>query len=235
VDTLAGASPPEWLCLELPPAGYAEVHALQQRVVAARIEGRMADELVLVLEHLPVITLGRRGSRAHLCLDPSQLAARGVSVAETERGGDVTFHGPGQLVIYPIVDLRRNGFGVAAYVERLEELMIALAAEWGVVAGRDPRGRGVWVGRRKLGSLGVAVRRGVAFHGLALNGDMEMAPFGWIHPCGLPDVTMTSLAMENGTPVPMADLRCSARRTFETTFACRLVQIDLQALERRLR
>jgi lipoate-protein ligase B len=224
-----------WLCLDLPaPAGYHEIHALQRRIVAARIDGGLKAEVVMLVEHRPVITLGRRGGRDGLRLDPDELARRGVALAETERGGEATYHGPGQLVIYPLVDLRRVASGVAAYVARLEDLMIALAAQWGVAAGRDPRGRGVWAGGRKLGSLGVAVRRGIAFHGLAFNGDMALEPFHWIHPCGLRGVVMTSLAREAGRPVPMEALRRAARRAIAALFGCRLVPVGIAELERRL-
>jgi len=176
-------------------ADYQAVRDLQLRLVAARLAGQ-ADDVVLVTEHPPVFTLGRRGRRDHLLVSASFLSARGIEVVHVERGGDITYHGPGQLVIYPVLDLRRGRRSVTEHVSMLEELMLRLAADCGVTARRDGRGRGVWCGGGKLGSVGIAVRHGVAYHGLALNVDPSLQPFAWINPCGLSGVRMTSLARE---------------------------------------
>ena len=180
---------------------YQVVRELQLQLVAARLRGGQ-DDTVLVTEHPAVFTLGRRGSREHLGVPESFLAGRGIEVVQIERGGDITYHGPGQLVVYPIVHLRANHLSVTEHVTRLEELMLRLAADFGVTARRDSRGRGVWCSGDKLGSVGIAVRHGVAFHGLALNVNTSLLPFSWINPCGLSGVRMTSLSREAGRDVP---------------------------------
>lgn len=181
-------------------ADYQVVHALQLRLVAARLAWQ-ADDVILVTEHPPVFTLGRRGRRDHLLVSESFLAERGIEVIHIERGGDITYHGPGQLVIYPVLDLRRRRRSITAHVDALEELMLRLAADCGVTAVRDGCGRGIWCGEAKLGSVGIAVRHGVAYHGLALNVAPDLLPFTWINPCGLRGVRMTSLARECGREV----------------------------------
>lgn len=216
-------APLTWLCYEWGLLEYREARSLQLRLVAARHEGRMDRDLLLLLEHPPVYTLGRRGGRENLTVTEDFLHARRIPVVHVERGGDITYHGPGQLVAYPILNLRRLGMGVVTLVERLEELMLKVAAEWGVEAERNPRNRGVWVGPRKLGSIGLAVRHQVSYHGFALNVNNDLTPFDWIHPCGLQGVTMTSLATERGSPLPMAEVRQAARREFEALFGVRLV------------
>jgi lipoate-protein ligase B len=228
-DAARGESP--WLCLELPTVEYRAARLLQQRIVAARLAGHFLAEVALVLEHHPVFTLGRRAGRGNLLVSDRFLDSRGIPLEPAERGGDITYHGPGQLVIYPIVDLRRLKLGVAAYVERLEEVMIRLAADQGVRATRSSLNHGVWVGDHKLGSLGVAVRRGIAFHGLALNVALPLEPFTWIHPCGLAGVSMTCLARETGRSVAMAAVRQSARRQLASVFGCRLDAVSVQELQ----
>ena len=166
-----------------------------------RLAGREARDIFLVVEHPAVYTLGRRGGREFLAVPETFLAEKGIPIVPIERGGVITYHGPGQLVLYPILHLRQAGLSVTDYVHRLEEVMIRLAATVGVEATRDPRNHGAWVGNRKLGSVGIAVRHGVSFHGLAINIDPDMAPFGWINPCGLTGVQMTSLALETGGEV----------------------------------
>lgn len=187
--------PPALFC-DLGLMTYADCHALQLELAARRHQGRLACDCFLCVEHPPVYTLGRRGNRTHLGVSEPFLQARNIAVVPVERGGEITYHGPGQLVVYPIVDLRQRRLSVSDYVWLLEELMLCLAHDWRITAGRDPRNHGVWVGDNKLGSVGIAIRHGVAFHGLALNVDLDLAPFSWITPCGLQDVAMTSLARE---------------------------------------
>lgn len=146
------------------------------------------------------------------------LAERQIAVVPIERGGVITYHGPGQLVVYPIIHLKQAGLSVAEYVSLLEELMIALAAEVGVTADRDPRNHGVWVGNHKLGSIGIAIRHGVSFHGMALNVNLSLEPFGWINPCGLTGVRMTSLAAETGKTVTMSRVAAGLPHHLETLF-----------------
>jgi len=186
---------------------YRRALALQRLMVEARHLKLVERDVLLILEHPAVFTLGRRGGRENLAVPESFLADRGIAVVHVERGGDITYHGPGQIVGYPIIDLRGTPLSVTDYVSALEEIMIRTAADFGVVAGRDPRNRGVWVGNRKLGSIGISIRRGISFHGFAFNVNLDLEPFSWINPCGLKGVGMTSLVKERGVPVAMAAAR----------------------------
>jgi lipoate-protein ligase B len=164
---------------------YPEALDLQHRLVDARFTGALGQDVLLLLEHTPVFTLGRRGNREHVLVHEAFLRSRGIEVVQAERGGDVTFHGPGQLVGYTILDLRAMRLGVVDLVESLEEVMIRTLGDWQIPAHRNPRNRGVWVEDNKVGSVGIAIRRQVSFHGFALNVNTRMEPFTWIHPCGL--------------------------------------------------
>ena len=179
--------------------GYDEATALQQALVARRQEGRIADRLLL-LEHPPVITLGvaARGSRANVLAAPAELRRRGVEVRATRRGGDVTYHGPGQLVGYPVLHLAPDRRDVHRYVRDLEEVLIRTAARFGVVAAREPGLTGVWVGRDKLAAIGVRFSRWVTSHGFALNVATDLAHFRLIRPCGIDGRGVTSLAALTG-------------------------------------
>ena len=181
---------------------YAAAYDLQQRLVERRRGGSLAGDLFLLVEHPPTFTLGRRGGRENLMVAERFLHDRGIPLVHIERGGDITYHGPGQVVLYPILHLHQAKLSVAGYVERLEEVMLRLAATCGVTAARDPRNHGVWVGNAKLGSIGIAIRHGIAFHGLALNVDIDLTPFSWVNPCGLSGVAMTSLSRERGERQP---------------------------------
>jgi lipoate-protein ligase B len=208
--------------VDLPQIDYRDAWGLQAGLVTARREGSLERDLFIFLEHPPVFTLGRRGGRENLVVPEALLEKSGIPVVQVERGGNITYHGPGQLVVYPIIDLQAAGLGVTDYVSALETVMIRLAADFGVSAQRDARNRGVWVGNNKLGSIGIAVRRGVSFHGLAFNANLALAPFGWINPCGLKDVGMTTLTCERGTPVSMTAVRQAAWRQIEAVFEVRL-------------
>jgi lipoate-protein ligase B len=218
------------LCVELPQIGYREAWTLQTDLAAARWEKRLDTDLVLLLEHPPVFTLGRRGGMGHLTVSEDLLANRGIPVIQVERGGDITFHGPGQLVIYPIIDLASARLGVADYVGMLEEVIIRAAADGGVTAGRNPLNRGAWVGNRKLGSIGIAVRHGISFHGVALNVNLSLEPFDWIHPCGLKGIGMTSLRKELGRSVPMDDVRQDVKHHLEDVFGIELAITTIEEL-----
>lgn len=164
-----------------------------------RVHGGGEDE-ALFLEHEPVVTLGRRGGT----VDEAELDRLGTPVVATDRGGLATWHGPGQLVVYPIVDLRRAGLDVTGFVRGLGLAMAAVSREHGVAADYDPERPGIYVEGRKLGSLGLHVRRGVTTHGLALNVDCDLAGFRAIVPCGFAGLGVTTLAAEAGRPVPIA-------------------------------
>ena len=182
---------------------YAAAHSLQLQLVEKRHQGLIDDDFFLATEHPSTFTLGRRGGRENLMVSEEFLLQNHIPLVHIERGGDITFHGPGQLVLYPILHLRQAGLSVVDYVYCLEEVMIGLAAACGVVATRDARNHGVWVGERKLGSVGIAIRHGIAFHGLALNVNLDLTPFSWVNPCGLSGVRMTTLSLESGREVEL--------------------------------
>ena len=181
---------------------YEEARRLQKRIEAARQADELPDVLLL-LEHNPVYTKGRRTQPAELGMGEDWYRMQGIEVCETDRGGAVTYHGPGQLVGYPIVSLKPFGDNVHEYVRRLEELMIASLAAYGVDAEVIEGLTGVWVGGgppegRKIGSIGVHVSRGVTTHGFAVNVNNDLQPFEWVVPCGIEGVRMTSLCRELG-------------------------------------
>jgi lipoyl(octanoyl) transferase len=183
---------------------YAAAHALQKRLVDERAADAIGDQLLL-LEHPPVLTLGRRSDPAHILADDAELAARGISVEQIERGGEVTYHGPGQLVAYPIVRLHDRGLLLRPFVRALEAALVASCAAHGVAAARRDGHPGCWCdpdgpSPRKIGALGLRVERGVSYHGIALNVTVDLADFELIDPCGMPGVESTSIARERGQP-----------------------------------
>ncbi|MPZ13647.1 MAG: lipoyl(octanoyl) transferase LipB [Chloroflexi bacterium] len=153
-----------------------------------------APEAVALLEHAPVFTFGRRARYDHLLVQPAEVQTLGATIVESDRGGDVTFHGPGQLVAYPILDLRTRGLGPSAYVRRLEEAIIRTLHEFGVRGERSPGRPGVWVDGAKIAAIGVRVHGGISTHGLALNVETDLSWFRAIVPCGISDAAVTSLA-----------------------------------------
>jgi lipoate-protein ligase B len=189
--------------------------ALAQQTAAWETRRAGGPDVCLALEHPPTVTLGKRAGTGDLQVPEEILAARGIACARVERGGFATYHGPGQLVLYPIVALAPRGFGVGTFVAALEAIMIDLAGAFGVVARRDPRGRGIWTDRGKLGAVGIRVRDGVSTHGLALNVDVDLGPFEMIAPCGMPGVGVTSLARE-GACASLGDVAVAAQ-----AIACR--------------
>ena len=184
---------------------YHEAWALQRRLAEARIQNRVGD-MVLLLEHPPVYTLGR-SSRAEDLLAPTErLEAQGAQVVSVDRGGQVTFHGPGQLVAYPIIDLRAWGGGPLRYVRALEEAAISVVGAFGIAAGRVEKLTGVWVAGEKIAAIGVKISRGVTTHGLALNVSTDLAWFQHIVPCGVGDRGVTSLERLLGRRVGLEEV-----------------------------
>lgn len=177
--------------------GYRDAWNLQHRVVAARAAGLIGDQLLL-LEHEPVLTLGRHADPGHVRASAVELAARGVELIAVERGGEVTYHGPGQLTAYPIVALRERGLFVRSFVRALEEALAHTCAALGVAAGSREGHPGCWSGGRKIGAIGVRIERGVAYHGIALNVSVRLADFELIDACGMPEVESTSIDRELG-------------------------------------
>ena len=216
-----------WHLVNLGMVPYTEAWGLQARLVEARASGILPNDVVLVLEHPAVFTLGKRGGRENLLVPEETLARHGIPIVQVERGGNITYHAPGQLVLYAIIHLERAGIKVVDMVDRLEEVMIRTCAEWGIQAGRNPLNRGVWVGMKKIGAIGIAVRRGVSFHGMALNVNIDLTPFGWIQPCGLEGVGVTSMRAESRQDFGMAEVRRLLAQHMQTVFGARLVPADL--------
>jgi lipoate-protein ligase B len=203
---------------------YAAAYRLQEQLRARRIAGEIED-VVLLVEHDPVFTLGRRATGNHLLADETRLAQEGIAVHETNRGGDITYHGPGQLVGYPILDLRALRQSVHGYVRNLEEVLIRTVADYGVAAGRIEGLTGVWVGNEKIAAIGVAIRHWVSMHGFALNVAPNLAHFDLIVPCGIADKGVTSLAKvlcnRGGASVPapsIAEVKPVLTRNFGEVF-----------------
>jgi lipoyl(octanoyl) transferase len=197
---------------------YAPAHELQLRLVEARRLGRI-DDTLLLLEHDPVVTLGRGTKPGHLRASAEELARRGVELHEVGRGGDVTYHAPGQIVAYPILDLSPGRRDVRRYVRDLEEIMIATAADFGVPAARVAGFNGAWTNDRKVGAVGVRISRWITMHGFALNVSTDLRGFELIVPCGIEDREVTSLEREIGAApsidAVMARVEVHFARVFE--------------------
>lgn len=206
---------------------YDEALALQQSLVERRRRGEIPDTLLL-LEHPHVITFGVRahGDRTHVRASPERLAQEGVALVETGRGGDVTYHGPGQLVGYPILDLNPDRRDLHRYVRDLEETLIRAVARHGVAARRIPGLTGVWVGDEKVAAIGVRLSRWITSHGFALNVNTDLRYFDLIVPCGIPDRGVTSLARLLGRAVPLAEVAEAVAESCAEVFERRLVRAE---------
>ena len=218
-------------CLDLKSMAYQEAWDFQQAIVRARIEKNFSQDVILFVEHAPVFTLGRRGGIENLTVSDAFLKTSGIQVIQVERGGDITYHGPGQMVVYPILDLDRQRLGITELVFMLEEVMIRVSKTLAVQATRNPMNRGVWVGEKKLGSIGLAVRKGISFHGMALNVNLSMTPFEWIHPCGLTNISMTSLERELPQRPSMQVVRKLTRKNLGDVFGQSLEEITRDQLD----
>lgn len=213
---------------------FAEALELQRAVSLARISGAVPDDVLLLVEHPPVVTLGRSTKGSNLQIPDALLAARGVERFDIERGGDATFHGPGQLVGYPIVDLKQHTQDLHWYLRQVEEALIVALAGVGLTAGRVPTYTGVWIDDRKIASIGVHARDWVTRHGFALNVDTDLSYFDLFTPCGIPDVVMTSTRRELGAAGPsLDDMGARVATAFAATFsltATPFSRTDLEAL-----
>jgi lipoate-protein ligase B len=201
---------------------------LQNRLAEARREEKIGDVLLL-LQHPPVITMGKSGKIQNV-LAPQTLQEKKIKVIFTDRGGDVTYHGPGQLVVYPILSLRPYGLSVPGYVWNLEEMGIRLLASYGIPAGRIEKLRGVWVGNEKIAALGVHLSNWVSKHGLALNVNTDLDPFDLINPCGT-GRRVTSMAKILGRELPMEEIESLMLQSFGEVFSVRLNSEPLKGLE----
>lgn len=198
-------------------AEYAPVVALQEELLAARVAGRVPDTLLL-LEHRPVYTMGRSGREEFVRWTAVERAQHGIAIHPSTRGGDVTYHGPGQLVGYPILHLGEAGLTLLAYIHGLEEVLIRTLAAWGVAGRRDPRNHGVWIGDDKIAALGIRVSRQVCMHGFALNVNTRLEDYRGIVPCGLREAGVTSLARVTGHTQDLAAVKAAVIRSFCDVF-----------------
>jgi lipoate-protein ligase B len=220
-----------WLveCGRLP---YGDAWALQRVLLAARQADRIADTLLL-LEHPPVITIGRAGHAANILIPRETLAARGFEVFEIERGGDVTYHGPGQLLGYPILNLRALDEDVVRFVRLLEATLIRVLETFGIEAARRRGYPGVWAGEAKIAAIGVAVKRKVTMHGFALNVDPDLGHFALINPCGL-GKPVTSMARLLGRHVGLAEVQPAVSRAFADVFQMDMAAVPLETIRTRV-
>jgi lipoate-protein ligase B len=218
---------------------YAEALTFQREVARARIAGEIEEDVLLLVEHPPVVTLGRSAKDAHLLASPAYLREQGVELFEVERGGDVTFHGPGQLVGYPIIDLKQHRRDLHWYLRQVEQLLIDALATYGLRCDRNPPYTGVWIDNRKIASIGVHARDWVTWHGFALNVATDLRYFDLIVPCGIQSVRMTSLHAElPDERASLADVgervAAAAARLFDLTPRS-VTSAELAATERAVR
>ena len=198
---------------------YAEALELQRNIARDRIAGTIQQDVLLLMEHPPVVTMGRASKEQHLVASPEFLKSKGVELFEVERGGDVTFHGPGQLVGYPIIDLKRHRQDLHWYLRKIEESLINTLADFGIPGERNTAYTGVWTRGKKIASIGVHARDWVTWHGFALNVNTDLSYFDLIIPCGIDGVVMTSIAREIGSElVSMQDVRDRVSAKFAEAF-----------------
>ncbi|MCP3898105.1 MAG: lipoyl synthase [Desulfobacteraceae bacterium] len=197
-DTIINKRPA--LCLNLGKTNYQRALDLQLDLVNAKKEKIIKYDRILITEHLPTFTLGKNGGLENLVCSEDFLKSKNIQVIQTTRGGNITYHGPGQIVIYPIVDLNALKIDVPTFVKMLEQVMILTCKNFGIKADRNPKNPGIWINNSKtsakIGSIGIGLKQGISFHGLSLNVDLDLTPFSWINPCGFNDIEITSIESE---------------------------------------
>ena len=212
---------------ELP---YGDSWSLQQALREAR-ESQAIPDLLLLVEHPPTYTLGRSSSPDHLLIDRSTLQSEhGIEVFEVERGGSATYHGPGQLVGYPIIDLKRRGRDVHRFIRLLEQVIISALAEFDLAAEASKGLTGVWIGDRKIASIGIHVRHWISMHGFALNVSPDLAHFQWIQPCGLDNKVITSMSDQLSYEPDLSEVAAAVTRQFAALYECSFTAIDVRDL-----
>jgi lipoate-protein ligase B len=215
--------------IDLGLVDYEKALDLQHQFWSERVEEKLPDVL-LILEHPHVITLGRRGNRSHLIASSEALEAMKIPIFHVERGGDVTYHGPGQIVAYPILHLKEYGYRIVRYVDQLEEVVLRVLGDFGIEGKRDSLNRGVWVGEEKIASVGVAIKRRVSLHGIALNYETDLKYFDLINPCGLEGKKMTSIAKVLGKRILRESLIKRLSLNFRGVFKGEWERKDVQEL-----
>jgi lipoate-protein ligase B len=226
-------SPKVCYAVTLGTVGYLQALDLQMRICAAKKEG-FAPDVILLLEHPPTITLGRSGEWHNLLVPDEVLRARGVTRCECDRGGDITFHGPGQLVGYPLLQLERNERDVHRYMRNLEETLIRSLAAFGIEAGRAEKFTGVWTARGKIAAMGVHISRWITRHGFALNVWTDLSYFDLIHPCGIVGRSVTSMESILGSPVDFARVLEQVAVEFGRVFQREMVEAPAEILNQEL-
>ncbi len=216
-------------CLELGINEYGEMLGLQEALNRARKMETIPDTLLL-LEHDPCITIGRKGGFDHILASQEMIEAQGIRVYETDRGGDITYHGPGQIVCYPIIDLSNYGRDAHAYADKMEEMLIESLSSFGIRAGRKAKYPGVWVGQEKIGALGIGIRQWVTMHGVSLNICPNMGHFSLILPCGISTLGVTSMEKILGHRIDIGEVRREIRKQFGKTFEIQLEDRDLEKM-----
>ncbi|MGA2518317.1 MAG: lipoyl(octanoyl) transferase LipB [Thermodesulfobacteriota bacterium] len=215
--------------IDLGLVDYEKALDLQHRFWSKRVEEELPDVL-LILEHPHVITLGRRGNRSHLVAPSEVLEGMKIPIFHVERGGDVTYHGPGQIVAYPILNLEEYGYRVIRYVDQLEEIVLRVLRDFGIEGRRDPLNRGVWVAEEKIASVGVAIKRKISLHGIALNYETDLKHFDLINACGLKEKKMTSMAKILGKRISRESVTKSLSLNFREVFKGEWEEKDIQEL-----
>ncbi|MCF8083727.1 MAG: lipoyl(octanoyl) transferase LipB [Deltaproteobacteria bacterium] len=216
-----------WLDLNLMP--YAPAFEIQERILHARMAGRIAPTIILQ-ENSPVFTIGRSGSRDNILSSPEHLRSLGIDVLEVNRGGDVTYHGPGQLIVSPLLYLGDIGLNANQYMHRLEDVLMALLERYDIDTSKKDAYPGVWLGEAKIAAVGIAVRHGFTFHGFSLNVAPDLEAFKLINPCGVSRMNVTSIAQVLGRSPGMADIKSTLKSVLEKTFSLRTDLISWQAL-----
>jgi lipoate-protein ligase B len=212
----------EWRLLRLGIVDYVLAHDLQKKILLERIDDKCPDHLIL-LQHNPVITIGRSGDNKNILASKTLLESFGITVHEIERGGDVTYHGPGQLTGYPIIDLRSYQKDVHWYLRQLEEVIIRFLSDYNIAGKRVSGYTGVWVGDEKIAAIGVAVKRWVTYHGFALNVNPDLSHFKLINPCGITDKEVTSIVKILGHDVSMEEVEDKVVSAFAEVFSVEIL------------
>ncbi|WP_084146934.1 lipoyl(octanoyl) transferase LipB [Maridesulfovibrio zosterae] len=215
--------------LEFSRRDYAEMTELQEALCSKRQQGLIPD-VVILLEHSPCFTVGRSGGHHNILVNNKILEKQGITIHDTMRGGNITYHGPGQLVCYPILSLKGENRDLHAHARKMEEVMIRTIGEFGIVGDRKPKYPGVWVGDQKIGAMGIAVRKWTTMHGIALNVCPDLEHFSYIVPCGITAHGVTSMAQILGHPIDIDSVRNKMRKNFSDIFQISLSPANLEHL-----